>query len=562
MFIGVDVGGTCTDAVLLDERGVRATAKVTTRSELLASLTEALDEVTAGISRDQIERVNISTTLITNLVAEKKYDPVGLLLIPGPGLNPHTLNFPSPAHFIPGAIDYRGREISPLDTAGIEAAVADLHGRGITRVAVAGKFSNRNNSHELQARDIVLRLQPDWQVELGHQVAGALNFPRRAVTAYLTAATRERYQYFARAVLEALASRSINCPVFVLKADGSTCPLAYSVQKPVETLFSGPAASTLGVQALTPPGETVVVVDIGGTTTDLALILSGQPLLSSRGARVDRQLTQVRALAVHSVPVGGDSVVDRIGRELIIYTARMGLPYCLGGPLPTPTDALRVLGLTVHGDETRAVDAMAGVGGPLGLSAAETARRVVALFVEMVAREINLMFEEWQKEPSYSVWQIMQKHKGRHRGLQTVVGVGGGAAGFTAQIAAAIGCYPVIPPYASVANAIGAAVARPTMQVSVRADTQAGYYLILEEGVRGVLPAGASEEDVMALARQWLAKRSARYGLSVGPEVEVTQREVFNMIRDWRTTGRLYDISLQTTGGILAYIGAGGEFHA
>lgn len=561
MFIGVDVGGTCTDAVLLDDKGVRATAKVATRTELLASLTEALDQVTAGISKDQIERVNISTTLITNMVAEKKYDPVGLVLMPGPGMNPEDLKLPSPAYFIPGAIDYRGREILPMDVAAMETAVADLRDRGIIRVAVAGKFSNRNNKHELQARDIILRMCPGWQVEMGHHVTGALNFPRRAVTAYLTAATRKRYEYFAAAVVEALASRSINCPVFVLKADGSTCPLAYSVHKPVETLFSGPAASTLGVQALTPPGETVVVVDIGGTTTDLALILGGQPLLSSRGARVGQYLTQVRALAVHSVPVGGDSVVDRIGRELIIYTERVGLPHCLGGPLPTPTDALRVLGLTLHGEESLALEAMTALGGPIGLSAVATAQRVVTQFVEMVAREINIMFEEWRKEPSYNVWQIIQKHRGRNQGLQTVVGVGGGAAGFTSRIAEAIGSYPVVPPYASVANAIGAAVARPTMQVSLRADTEAGYYFIPEEGVRGVLPLGSSEDDIMALARQWLEKRAARYGLGVGPEVEVTQREVFNMIRDWRTTGRLYDISLQTRGGILAYIGAGGEFH-
>jgi len=562
MFIGIDVGGTCTDAVLLDDCGVRATAKAVTRPDLLGSLTEALDQVTAGVKAEQIERVNLSTTLITNLVAEKKYDPVGLVLVPGPGLNPEALGFPSPHWFIPGAIDYRGREISPLDTGAVATAAAELSALGITRVAVAGKFSNRNNSHEVLARDTILRVAPSLHVELGHQVAGALNFPRRAVTAYLTAATRERYRYFADAVLPALARRNLNCPVFVLKADGSTCPLAYSVENPVETLFSGPAASTLGVQALTPPGETVVVVDIGGTTTDLALILGGVPLLSSHGARVDGQLTQVRALAVRSVPVGGDSVVDRIGREIVIYSERLGLPYCLGGPLPTPTDASRVLGLTVQGDLEQARRAMAGLGGPLGLSAVEVARQVEDLFVAMVAREINGMFDEWRKEPVYSVWEIMAKHQGRKRGLETVVGVGGGAAGFTARIAQAVGCYPVVPPYAPVANAIGTAVARPTMQVSVRADTEAGYYLVLEEGVREALAAGASEEDITAVAREWLTRRAARYGLSVDSGVEVTRREVFNMIRDWRTTGRLYDIVLSTKGGIVAYIGAGGRFHA
>ena len=107
----------------------------------------------------------------------------------------------------------------------------------------------------------------------------------------------------------ALKERKISAPVYILKADGGTLPLDKSVQMPVETIFSGPAASIMGVMALTAPGQTCVVVDIGGTTTDLALILSGKPLLSAKGARVGSLLTHVRAFAVKSVAIGGDSAV-------------------------------------------------------------------------------------------------------------------------------------------------------------------------------------------------------------------------------------------------------------
>ncbi|MBC7324463.1 MAG: hydantoinase/oxoprolinase family protein, partial [Moorella sp. (in: Bacteria)] len=247
---------------------------------------------------------------------------------------------------------------------------------------------------------------------------------------------------------EALAQRNIYAPVFILKADGGTLPLSYSPEAAIETIFSGPAASTLGVQALTPEGETSVVVDIGGTTTDLALILGGQPLLSSKGARINDYLTHVRTLAVKSVPMGGDSVCERVGKEIIVYSERMGEPYCLGGPMPTPTDALRVLGLTMLGDEERAREAMNMLGGPLGLTNEEVARRIVSFVCDFIAREVMLMFTQWEQEPAYRVWEVLQKKKVRP---STVVGVGGGAAGFITQIAARLGCSPIIPPYAPVA---------------------------------------------------------------------------------------------------------------
>ncbi|HHW44938.1 hydantoinase/oxoprolinase family protein [Desulfofundulus thermobenzoicus] len=558
MYIGVDVGGTYTDAVLLDQGLVRAMAKVPTKEDLLSTLLEALDAVMRGVSGDLVERVVFSTTMITNLIAEKKYDPVGLILMPGPGLCQNLYRFPTHMHVIQGAIDYRGREILPLRMTEVDEAAGELAAGGYSKVAIVGKFSSRNNRHEKEVAARVRWNYPDWHLELGHQVAGQLNFPRRVVTTYLTCATREKYQFFVRSVQEAVRQRGIAGPVFMLKADGGTLPLESSLDVPVETIFSGPAASTLGVQALTPPGETAVVVDIGGTTTDLALILSGQPLLASRGARVDDMLTHVRALAVKSVPVGGDSIVERVGRDIIVYSERLGSPYCLGGPLPTPTDALRVLGLTNLGDGERARRAMTMLGDPLGISAGEVAGRVISLVIDTIAREIEAMFARWEQEPAYRVWEVLQKKKVRPR---TVVGVGGGAAGFVSQIAARMGCYPVIPPYAPVANAIGTAVARPTLQVTLRADTERGVYSIQEEGYQGILESkGFNEEKALALARDWLARLAARHGLEdCLSDMEVTRREVFNMVRDWVTVGRLIDVTVQTRRGILYHVGAGGE---
>ncbi|MCG9966594.1 hydantoinase/oxoprolinase family protein [Pelotomaculum terephthalicicum JT] len=558
MFVGVDVGGTYTDAVLLDHEAVRATAKIPTRADLLESVLEALDIVLKDVDNKDLKRIVISTTVITNLIAGRKYDKVALLLIPGPGLSHRYYDFKTKTIILTGAIDYRGREIVPLDEKEIVAALSELAAEGYKKVGVAGKFSPRNSAHEKQVAAIIQEKYPDWQVELGFRAGPQLNFPRRAATTYLTCATREPYRNFVNSVRQALEKRKISAEVFILKADGGTMPLDKSVEQPVETIFSGPAASTLGVQALTPPDETEVVVDIGGTTTDIALILNGQPLLSAKGARVNEQLTQVHTLAVRSVPVGGDSLLELAGDEIVFRPERLGPAYCMGGPAPTPTDALRVLGLTALGEEAKAEVAMEKLGAPLGLSAAETAGRVIDLIADSITAEVEKMFLEWEQEPAYRIWELLQKRKVRP---SIVAGVGGGADGLIPQIAAKLGCDPVIPPYAPVANAVGAAVARPTLQVSLRADTEQGYYQIREEGFQGKIDKRSfNEQKALALAREKLLERAADYGLAVTPdEIEVTYREVFNMIRGWDTSGRLYDFTVQTPRGITCRIEKGGK---
>ncbi len=559
MYIGIDVGGTRTDAVLLENGLVRAFAEVPSSSDILSSLLEALDKIMKGVPAELIERSVFSTTLITNYIAEKKYDPVGLVLIPGPGLCSTQFSYNSDTFTLSGAIDYRGREIMPLRMEEIENAIIELNARGYKKVAVVGKFSVRNNKHEMEVAEQIKKLFPNWHVEMGHQVAGSLNYPRRVVTTMLTCATRDKYYLFLKSVKEAMTSRGIGGSLFILKADGGTMPLKKATNVPIETIFSGPAASTLGVQALIPPGETAVVVDIGGTTTDLALILGGQPLISTRGVPVYDQLTQVRAMAVKSVPVGGDSVVERVGKEIVVYSERLGVPYSLGGPMPTPTDALRVLGLNMVGDKEKAVEAMDILGQPIGLCASEVANRIVNLVIDVIVHEIEEMFLQWEHEPAYRVWEVLQKRRERP---STVVGVGGGAAGFIVQIAARINCHPVIPPYAPLANAIGAALALPTLQVSLRADTEQGVYTVEEEGFQGKIEKDPfTEEDALVLANDWLKKRAELYGLDNALEkTEVTRRDVFTMVRNWITTGRIYDICVQTPRGIMGQIGARGEF--
>ena len=551
MLVGIDVGGTTTDAVIVEGGKVLKTAYVPTdHDNLMNCLLGALDELVQGIDTGRIERVVLSTTIITNMIAEGKTDPVALLLIPGPGANPKDYSLGENVWVLDGAIDFRGREIDRLKEAQVKEVAVGLAAKGFRKLAVVGKFGQRNHAHELKAGEIVSGALPGAEVELGHKVTGQLNFPRRAATTALTVATKERYRQFADQMAKALKERRIRAPVYILKADGGTLPLDKSTEMPVETIFSGPAASIMGVMALSPPGQTSVVVDIGGTTTDLALILSGKPLLASKGAKVGDLLTHVRAFAVRSLAIGGDSAVKIADECLTVGPQREGPALCMGGPGATPTDAMRVLGMTKIGDAAKAEAAMKGVASRLGITPRDAAQKVIDSVVERIVREIHAMFQEWEQEPAYRIWEIVKKEKLQ---AQNVVGVGGGAPPLVPLVAEKLGAKAIVPEYAPVANAIGAAVARPTMTLNLHIDTERNEYIVAEEGLVGkVGDRKMTPEQAEQLAKRLLVERAERLGIGdYAEDAQVTYSEVFNMVRGWSTAGRLLDVRMEIPAGIL-----------
>jgi N-methylhydantoinase A/oxoprolinase/acetone carboxylase beta subunit len=551
MLIGIDVGGTTTDAVLIDGRRVVKTSYVpTSHGDLLKCLLNAFDLLMKGVDPKKVERVVLSTTLITNMIAEGKAQPVGLVLIPGPGTNPNDYHLGQKPIVLDGAIDFRGHEIQKLNEDQAKMAGRRLYNLGLKKVAVIGKFGQRNHSQEIKAGEIISQVIPDAQIELGHKVTGQLNFPRRAATTLLTAATKDSYREFTEQVARALKERKISAPVYILKADGGTLPLEKSVEMPVETIFSGPAASIMGVMALTPVDQTSVVVDIGGTTTDLALILSGEPLLSSKGAKIENLLTHIRAFAVKSVAIGGDSIVNVAQDCVGVGPRRDGSAFCMGGPGPTPTDAMRVLGMTDIGDLALAKKAMESVASKLKVTPEKAAQMVVDAVVAKIVSEVEQMFMEWEQEPAYRVWEIVKNEKLK---AQSVVGVGGGAPPLVPLVAKKLEAKAIVPEYAPVANAIGAAVARPTLTLNLRVDTEQGSYSVAEEGLTGkVTGRNMNLEQAEALARKLLAERAERLGIGEqAKEAEVTYSEIFNMVRGWSTVGRLLDVRLEVPAGIL-----------
>jgi len=550
MLIGLDVGGTYTDAVLIDGKKIAEKMKVPTDNDnLLESLLHALDPLLEAAKGGNLERIVLSTTLITNLIATKSIGPTALVLIPGPGLNPYTYDYKTPLTFLlSGAIDYRGREIDPLDEKEIEACAQKIKQSGVARVAVVGKFSQRNKKHEQQVASYLQERIPGLTVAMGCRVSGRLNFPRRVYTTLLTLATQEKFHSFYSQALQMIERRGVSAPLYILKADGGTFSFALSEKKPVETIFSGPAASTLGGLALTPRGETSVIVDIGGTTTDLALILSGEPLLASKGARIDDKLTHVRAFATSSTAVGGDSSLQVKDNVLQIMPYRQGPAYCLGGEGPTPTDAMRVKGLTELGEQRQAYKAMELLGKELGMGARQAADLVLKKTVQRIASEIEAMFAAWEQEPAYRIWELRQRKEIRP---QNLVGIGAASPALLPLLGEEMGCNALVPPDADVANAIGAALAKTNLRLSFHFDTARNFYYIEENGVQEKLTGVDSLAGAEDFALDRLKEEGKKIGIPPQEEPELVYSELFNMVRGWRTEGRLIDVCVQFPTGII-----------
>ena len=313
MLLGIDTGGTYCDAVLYDQAaGVEASAKaLTTKHDLSLCIGEVMERVLARRSPEDVQLVSLSTTLATNAVVEGQGNPVCLILI---GYDEASLQRASlaaaigrdPLAFVTGGHGPLGDEQATLDEDAARTAIAQ-HAGGVEAFAVAGYFGVRNPAHELRVRDLV-RETTGLPVTCAHELTSNLDAPRRALTAVLNARLIPQIQTLILAVRERMKALRISCPLMVVKGDGSLIKDEVALTCPVETILSGPAASVVGAQALSREAD-IVVSDIGGTTTDIAVLRGGRPVLNSKGAVVGGWRTMVEAISVHTSGLGGDSDV-------------------------------------------------------------------------------------------------------------------------------------------------------------------------------------------------------------------------------------------------------------
>lgn len=536
MLLGIDVGGTFTDAVILEQGEIAAQAKrATTQADVLHCVLAALDAVLQPELAAKLERVVISSTIVTNALTEGRLDDVFLAVIAGPGMN-IAGQLPVTPCYLQGYVDHRGKITAQLDL----LKLLKQRGKGVA--AVSGKFSVRNPQLEYQAEH-ELKKCGYKKIFLGSGLSGELNFVRRTNSAYFAAQVYELFAHFCERIREALAERGVDAPVHILKADGGTLPLAVALEQPVEAVFTGPAASVLGIEALAAPTVNSISLDVGGTTTDIAFWENGLPLMAKRGAVINGFPTAVRAFHMRSVGIGGDSRIHKTADGYTVGPEREGPAAAVGGEVATLSDALIVAGYVSFGDTERSLAALEKFGGEPQLEA----QKIIASAVGIIRETIEAMLDEWAKQPVYTVDDVI---RGTEFVPAQLIGVGGGAPGLIKALGEAMELPVEIPAGAMVANAIGAAVARPTLSAGLRADTTEGFYIIPESGRRERLPKHFTQRVAEELLSSWLREQTADWQLP-DAETELVSCEHFRTVHGYYDTGDIYNLRMQLRPGIL-----------
>ncbi|WP_406670631.1 hydantoinase/oxoprolinase family protein [Methanolobus sp. ZRKC4] len=323
--LGIDAGGTYTDvAIIRDSDGsiVKSNKSLTTYPDLLIGIRNTLDQLDPHYL-ENVHYVSVSTTLATNSVLEKTGYPVGLILV-------NDADIPNRAKIenfvlVKGGHNSAGNEVCPLDLDSARNFVLSIKNK-VSAFAVSSYFSVRNPDHELKVKEIVTELT-GLPVVCGHELSQDLGAYERGVTAYLNAQLIPIASHFIDAIQSDIKKRGIDAKLMMLKCDGSVVAINEALKKPIESVFSGPAASLVGAAYLS-GNEDCAVIDVGGTSTDVSLIYRGIPQLSEAGAVVGGWHTKVKAIRMETSAMGGDSHVW-IKNHVISIGPRRVIPLCL-----------------------------------------------------------------------------------------------------------------------------------------------------------------------------------------------------------------------------------------
>lgn len=347
LLLGIDTGGTYTDAVLYNEEtGIAAKAKaLTTRHNLAEGIAGAAEAVIAdaGVDASQIGLVSMSTTLATNALVEGQGSRVALVMIgfeerdvSRDGLREALGN--DPLIICPGGHDVYGNA-RPLDLEPLRSALEGLAGE-VTGFAVAAYFAVRNPAHEVTARDLIRDLT-GLPVTCSHELSTKLGGPRRALTTLLNARLVPMIERLIASTRRFMDSNLISAPLMVVRGDGALIASEMAVERPIETILSGPAASLVGAYHLA-GADNAIVSDIGGTTTDVAILDGGRPRIDPDGAIVGGHRTMVEAVAMRTFGLGGDSEVSleegALDPELLLGPRRV-VPLSLAAAVHAPAVA-------------------------------------------------------------------------------------------------------------------------------------------------------------------------------------------------------------------------------
>jgi len=546
MIIGLDVGGTHTDVVLWGNRSIIREVKVPTDPvDLFTSVLRGIEDITRNINIKDINRIVLSTTLITNAVVQKKIPSVGMIVSSGPGIDPEL--FRTGTHYYPvsGSIDHRGREIEPVDESAIKKLINPMIKAGIKSVGVVSKFSIRNPAHELKINKIIK--DSFDSVFLGHRVSGSLNFPRRIATTFINASVAKIHKDFFIAIKKSLGQKKLNLPIHILKADGGTMSFEASIDFPGQTVLSGPAASVMGALSFAPKDSDSLVLDIGGTTTDMAVLVNRVAALNPLGIELGGYKTLIRSIEAESIGIGGDSLVRIKDGKLKVGPQREGFAIAHGGTEPTLTDAFYVLeNMDI---EKKSIKGIAPLAEKLGLSVSETSEKIIKQACETIYKRAQNLINRINSKPVYTVKEL---HKGFMVNPKKILVLGGPAPFFAKRLKQLFGFPAMVVPKCGIANAMGAALSKTTCEVTLFADTQQGVVMAPEENFAGKISGSFTKKDAVKKAYELLEKKALQRGAQAGElEMEIIEEMEFNMIRGFSTAGKNIRIKAQIKPGLI-----------
>ena len=445
MFIGVDVGGTNTDAVLMDGASLAAAAKVPTTSDVTSGIVASLTELLAQMpAQGRVDAVMVGTTHFTNaLLEQRNLSPTAVLRLsmPATQLLPPLVDWPAGlkdavgglTYMVGGGHEFDGREISPLDREAVREAVRDMRRQGARAVALSGVFSPVNNSHETEAAALIREEAPELRVCLSHE-NGRMGLLERENAAALNACLGDMAAATISGIEQALQSLGIGAPLYMSQNDGTLMDAAFAARFPVLTISSGPTNSMRGAAFLSGVTDGIVV-DVGGTSTDVGALVRGFPREAAVAVQLAGVRTNFRMPDMVSIPLGGGTVVEReplrIGPESVGYRL--------------PDEALVFGGSTLTATDLAVANGMAAVGdGRLAASLdSDFVKRTMAEIQQRVETAIDRVKLSYEDVP--------------------VVLVGGGSILVGDGLSGA--SRVLRPRHAGVANAIGAAIAQVGGQV-------------------------------------------------------------------------------------------------
>ncbi len=506
MKLGIDIGGTHTDGILIKDKHIIKSSKIITdHNNLTQTILTSCQNLIQNIDTKEISNIVLSTTLATNLITQQNYPKTGLILIPGPGLNPNHYSYSPYTKIISGSIDHRGREVKEINQQEAKTVIEDLIKEGINQIGVCGKFSNRNPKQELEIKNLIKEKNSQIEITLGHQLIGRLNYPRRIATTYLNNIIQLDYKQFIKEIKIGLDKIGLNKEVYILKADGGTMPLLESINTPIQSINSGPAASIMGILSLSNPTGTTIGLDIGGTTTDISLFINDDPLFKPDGIEINNYNTLIRGLFNQSIPCGGDSLIQIVDNEIKIGPERRDVAASLGGTSPTPTDALVILELTQIGNKNLAQKSLEPLAQKLNLTIEEIAEKIIDKFCGKIGLKIKEILKKLNNQPVYTINELLNSNKLIPNNL---VIIGGPAKALAPKLANRLNLDYHLPPKSKVANAIGAALAGITQKCTLYADTSQGYYHIPELKIKKEVNTNFNLDKAQRIVKEELKKKT------------------------------------------------------